>query len=53
MQLFAPGAEIRVFRPKNTKKRLRMERFADTLRALVRKDKSPKGESIHTWQQAR
>jgi hypothetical protein len=46
------GEKIRVFRPKIAKKPLRAERFAATLRRLVRKDNSPKGEQIHTWQQA-
>jgi hypothetical protein len=44
--------EIAVFRPKNAKNPLRGARFVATLRRLVRKDKSPKGEQNHTWQQA-
>jgi hypothetical protein len=53
MHIMARHAKNTVFWPKIEKNPLRIGAFVITLRPLVRKDKSPKGESPITWQQAR
>jgi hypothetical protein len=50
---FRMPRESGLFRPKNAKKSLRIGAFVAYIATAVRKDESPKGEFIHTWQQAR
>jgi hypothetical protein len=45
--------KIALFRPKNAKKVIAHRDVRRYIATAVRKDESPKGECIHTWQQAR